>query len=113
MEDVVIFLPGELSETSFRQLLPDFFEEIKEDFGLLKCAAKENNLEEMLGLVHKIKGSAASYAATHMLEKAIILEQKMGDTNTLNAIEFNEQIHDMGESIEKSYEYAKVHFKIH
>ena len=108
METGTIFLPTELPMESFKELLSEFFEEIEEDFELMRLIDLKNGEAEIRKFAHKIKGSASCYGAVLITEKAKILEESIN----ANLIENIEQcISEVGESIRQSHEYAKLNFE--
>ncbi len=109
MGNATIFLPIEISMESFQVLLPDFFEEIEEDFELMRLVDLNNGETEIQKIAHKIKGSAATYGAVLIAEKAKILEECI-IANLKGNIE--RCVNEVGESIRLSHDYAVLNFGI-
>ena len=109
MENIQVFSPTELSADSFKQLLPIFFEEITIDYQLLKEAFKAKNYDQMSRLVHKMKGSTASYSAALLLNKVKLLQDTIHSKNT---DKLHNLLNELEKSIKYSYDYATCHLKI-
>jgi|GEM_PF-6114466 len=109
MKDLPVFASTELTDESFKELLPHFFKEVMDDFELLSDAFLVNNLNEVWRLAHKINGSALSYEAIRMSSKVAELQEcsKINDS-----IKLGEQMDQLKEVIDLSYEYAKQYFQI-
>ncbi len=107
MEKPVLFLKSELSAESFKELLPDFFLEVREDFSFIKTAATTKSIVEVRKKAHKIKGSAASYSAVFIAEKARILQESVDQEKYTD---LNKLILELEKAIELSYQYAKEVF---
>lgn len=109
MNDISIFTSTELSANSFKELLPEFFEELYEDFEILELSVDKEDFSEIKRLAHKIKGSAASFAAQLISEKARMLQQSVNNKEIATTrVLFSE----LKECIALSYEYAKEKFEI-
>jgi HPt (histidine-containing phosphotransfer) domain-containing protein len=109
MNQIQIFSPSELSKESFKELLPDFFEEFNTDYKLLNEAFESNNAKILVGLAHKMKGTAASYSAVLIFNKAKILQEAIEREDTSH---LTSKINDLGIAIQKSYNYAQHNFGI-
>lgn len=109
MKNTVLFSSSELTAESFRELLPIFFEEVKDDFILLRNAFLNKNTAEALRLSHKIKGCASSYAATLINEKALSLQLAL---TAESATAILEVIQELEEAINRSYQFAQEKFQI-
>jgi len=102
-----IFTKSELSQTAYREILPIFFNEVKEDFFLITEALKVQNNQKILTLTHKIKGSAFSYCAVAIANKAIELELKTMKNETIGT-----EVKQLGNAIEISLDFAKENFNL-
>lgn len=104
-----LFAPSELSSESYKELLPYFFEELKEDFLLITKAFEDKNFIEIKRLAHKIKGCASSYSATFIAENAWQLENTLIINSTNN---LEHRIDALNEAIDLSFNFAKKQFKL-
>lgn len=108
-ENQNLFIKSELNEESFNKLLPFFFEEIHEDFKAIQDAYQNNNIKKIRQLAHKIKGTSISYSAIKISDKAKNIQEDIDQTNTQN---LNKSIQSLNHSIDESFAFAKIHFKI-
>lgn len=109
IENSSLFGPTELSDSSFRKLLPIFFEEINSDFSLLELSAKSQDWPTVRLLTHKIKGSGLSYSALVISNKALAIQEKI-DLQQFDKLD--SLIQELKESIQVSYSFAKENFRI-
>lgn len=104
-----VFTDTELTVDSYKALLPSFFEEIIADFEGLKAAFETNDPKGMKELAHKIKGTAASYSARLIHEKARLLQMEL---DSEHKTKLKNLVEALGVAIARSYEYARVEFGI-
>jgi HPt (histidine-containing phosphotransfer) domain-containing protein len=109
MTNPSIFSKTEISLESLKDLLPFFFEEIWEDFKVLKQLDTFKDIEEIRSLAHKLKGSSACYAANLMSANAKALQDYVESNNTEQT---EKLINEFEKSIQITQEYAKEHFNI-
>lgn len=89
---------------SFKKLLPDFFEEIQDDFNLLKQHFQQKDLTQIRLIAHKIKGSAASYSALLINTAAFHIQECIDLKQNDQLKEF---VDALEQSIETSLQFAK------
>ena len=100
----IFFSKTELSTESFKELLPIFFEEIFEDYSILKDEFVRGNLSEVRRFSHKIKGTASSYSAILLFSAAIELQKSL-DSKRIDNLEA--QIEYVGDVLNQTYDFAK------
>jgi len=102
-----VFLPSQLSEKSFKRLLPYFIKEILFDFHRINEELTNKDYPQVRVTAHKIKGTAATYGAA-LIQKCAIDVQLCSD-------DFKEQekrIKALGAVIEKTIAYSKIEFGV-
>lgn len=104
-----IFNSSELTEESFKKLLPFFFEEVIKDFEKMKLAFSSKEELELKQLAHKISGSALSYSAQLISARARIIENSV-NLNRVDELEV--EMIRLGQSISYSHWYAQEEFNI-
>ncbi|MFT6137528.1 MAG: HPt (histidine-containing phosphotransfer) domain-containing protein [Vicingaceae bacterium] len=109
MTNPPIFSKTEISLESFKDLLPFFFEEIREDLKVLKQLDTFKDIEEIRSLAHKLKGSSACYAANLMSASAKALQDYVESNNTEQT---EKLIKEFEKAMHITHDYAKEYFNI-
>lgn len=105
----LIQVPKGLDQGSFKKLLPDFFDELRNDFLSLKEASDNKELKKIGMLAHKIKGTSASYRAPAISQHALeVMEHLYAENPDL----LHSSIDHLTASIEELIQYANRKYHI-
>ena len=107
MNNIQIFSPSEIGAVSFKQLLPKFFDGLSHDLEALSEAFKKKNREDIWNISHKIKGSAATYSAVLLFNKAKAMQEA---TYFESWDVLNVKLNELSDGITISRKYAAENF---